>query len=172
MLIFSDINRIFERLTKPNARGVIAVPELVGKSPADMREMDFTQEFILPVGGTFDVPKALGPSPVNFAAGAVIVAMGGDSCPDGQPVNPFLTGTQRFEFQIDYTQGDKLMSGTNGGFALGSVMFGRNNERNMFNGKELYMPPQQNFFVQVKTRLPERLLVQFTYTALVWRFAQ
>lgn len=171
-MLFTDIERIFRRLTTANASGVIAVPELVGKSPADMRLLHFEQEFILPAGGSFAVPTLVGPRPQNFAAGAVIVSINAGATPDGQPVNPFLTGTERFEIQIDYTQGDKLITGTNGGFAHGAALFGRQSERGFLPEKELYMPPQQNLFTQVRTRLPEQLLVIVDYSALVWRFAQ
>jgi len=172
MLILENLDRIFGVLTKPDSRGNIPVPELVGKSPADLRLLHFAQEFDLAAGGTFAAPSVVGPSPVNFAAGAIILGISGSSIPDGQPNNPWLTGPERFELQIDYTQGDRLMTGTNGGFQIGASVFGRNGEKQLMPEKVLYQPPQQNFFVTVRTRLPERLYVTLDFATLVWRFAQ
>lgn len=172
MLILDNLDRIFALLTRPDSKGAIPVPELVGKSPSDMRLIHFSQEFNLAAGGTFAAPVEQGPQPVNFAAGAVIIGISGDSIPDGQPNNPWLTGTERFELQIDYTQGDRLMTGTNGGWQIASSVFGRNGEKQLMPERVLYMPPQQNFFTKVRTRLPEALYVQLDFAALVWRFAQ
>jgi hypothetical protein len=166
MLILENLDRIFACLTRKDSQGNIPVPELVGKSPADLRLLHFSQEFMLPAGGTFAAPVEQGPSPVNFAAGAIILGISGDAIPDGQPVNPWLTGNERYEIQIDYTQGDRLMTGLNGGFQLASGLFGRNGEKQLFPEKVLYMPPQQNFFTKVRTRLSEPLYVTIDYATL------
>jgi hypothetical protein len=172
MLILENLDRIFAILTRKDSSGSIPVPELVGKSPSDLRLLHFAQEFVLPAGGAFAAPVAVPPAPINFAAGAVILGICGSSTPEGQPNNPWLTGTERFELQIDYTQGDRLMTGTNGGFMLASALFGRNGEKQLAPEKVLYMPPQQSFFVQVRTRNPEALYITLDYATLVWRFAQ
>lgn len=172
MLILENLDRIFGILTKKTSSGSIPVPELVGKSPSDMRLLHFSQEFDLAAGGTFDQPVSQGPRPVNFAAGAIIIGISGSAIPDGQPNNPFLTGTERFEVQIDYTQGDKLQAGSNAGWQVAASLFGRNSQREQMPEKVLYLPPQQNLFVQVRTRLPERLFITLDYATLVWRFAQ
>ena len=163
-----NIDRVFQRLTTPDRRGNVPVPELAGKSVSDLRFIEFPQEIIIPAGGTFDTPVSVLAQPQQFAAGAIIVAIDADSVPDGQPSNPILTGRERFEIQFDYTQGDKLSTA----FGQASALFGRNGEKDNFPAKELYMPPQQNIFTSVRTRLPEQLLVTVSFGCLVWRFAQ
>jgi hypothetical protein len=162
-----NIDRVFQRLTQVDKRGNIPVPELAGKSISDLRYIVFPQEIIIPAGGTFTTPVVVPAQPQQFAAGAVIIGIDADSLPDGQPSNPFLVGRERFEIQFDYTQGDKLSTA----FGTASALFGRNGE-NQWPQKELYMPPQQNIFTSVRTRLPEQLLVTVYFGALVWRFAQ
>jgi hypothetical protein len=91
-----------------------------------------------------------------------------------QPTQPFLGGRQRFQVAFRYSSGDAITT-TGAGGAVGisqaESLLG-SGEDTIFPAKYLYFPPQQSCFVTVANLTTETLLVQISYHALVWRFAQ
>jgi hypothetical protein len=153
-----NIDRVLERCVKKKF--------LTADEASVARVMAFEKVFILPAGGTFAAPSVLPAQQQNFASGAILVGIDFDSQPDGQPVNPYLTGRERFEITFSYPTGDRLINVT----GLASAIRGRNGE-NQYPSKEVYLPPQQNIQIDTQTRLPEQLLVTVHFDALIWKFA-
>lgn len=157
-MVMLNVDRVLERCV---AKGLIT------KADAQKaRVLNYEKSFVLPGGGSFSAPTTVPVQQQNFSSAAIIVGIDADSQPDGQPVNPFLAGRERFEITFSYPTGDKLVNT----LGLASAMFGRNGEK-LFPSKEVFIPAQQNIQIDAQTRLPEQLLVTVDFAALIWTFA-
>ncbi len=154
-----SVERVLERAIKKGF--------LTANQAAVARIINYEKSFIVPAGGTFAVPSTVPAQQQNFASEALLVGVDADSQPDGQPVNPFLAGRERFEITFSYPTGDRLINTT----GLAAAIFGRNGEK-QWPQQFLHMPPQQNIQIDVATRLPEQLLITVNFDALIWNFAQ
>jgi hypothetical protein len=152
----------------------LVTPELAGKKLGDMRYLVFNQNFSLGASpaGLASLTQQ-GPTGQPFAAGAIILGVTASATPVTQPAQPFLTGRQRFQLAINYTQSDALTTSGTGQTGLGNAdaVLGGGDDT-IFPPKFLYFPPQQSAFTTVANLTTEALRITISYHALVWRFSQ
>lgn len=135
------------------------------KKLADLRPLSFVLNFTVPATADLAAPTTRF-LPQLFPAGAVILGIKGDCFPEGQPVNPFLIGNERFRVRLSYNTSDGLVTN----FGIAQTIFGRENDE--FPQRALFLEANQVIQTEIQNLTPEQIRVDIAFHCLVWRYAQ